>query len=87
MLYHTASKTGFGLRRAGTWCAVCCFALLCMAKGPVAGIVAIAAACAALVLALRPGRTAGTLVFGLGLAAGFAALYFGFFAAGASSSP
>lgn len=86
LLYHTASKTGFGLRRAGTWCAVCCFALLCMAKGPVAGIVAIAAACAALVLALRPGRTAGALVFGLGLAAGFAALYFGFFAAGASSS-
>lgn len=86
LLYHTASKTGFSLRRAGTWCTVCCFALLCMAKGPVAGIVAIAAACTALVLALRREHIAGTLVFGLGLAAGFAALYFGFFAAGASSS-
>ncbi len=86
LLYHTASKTGFSLRGAETWCAVCCFALLCMAKGPVAGIVAIAAACAALVLLLRRKRTVGTLVFGLGLAAGFTVLYFGFFAAGASSS-
>lgn len=86
LLYEAASKTGFSLRGAATWCAVCCFALLCMAKGPVAGIAAIAAACTALVLALRRERTAGTLVFGLGLAAGFAALYFGFFAAGASSS-
>lgn len=86
LLYHTASKTAFSMLRAEFWSAAVCFALLCMTKGPVAGIVAIAAAGTALVLALRRERTAGMLVFGLGLAAGFAALYFGFFAAGASSS-
>ena len=76
--------------RAGAplWVAlVLCFGLLCFAKGPVAGIVAIAAVAAVVWGGLRGGTSrGGALLFVLLVGGGFWLLYRFYFAAGASTS-
>lgn len=66
-------------------------ALLCFAKGPVAGVAVLAFFCAALVRLPGAGRggmrlRAATLAWALMLLAGFGALYAAFFSAGAGTS-
>ena len=66
-------------------------ALLCFAKGPVAGVAVLAFFCAALVRLPGAGRggmrlRAATLAWALMLLAGFSALYAAFFSAGAGTS-
>ena len=66
---------------------VLCFSLLCFAKGPVAGIVAIAAVAAVLWGGLRRGASrGGALLFILLVGGEFLLLYRFYFAAGASTS-
>ncbi len=86
LLYRQAGKRGFSPKAGQTWAAAAAFALLCIAKGPVAGIVAIAVGCAGVVLAFRRENRVSSLVFGLAIAAGFGLLYVTFFSAGASTS-
>lgn len=86
LLYRQAGERGFSPKAGETWAAAAAFALLCIAKGPVAGIVAIAVGCAGVVLAFRRENRVSSLVFGLAIAAGFGLLYITFFSAGASTS-
>ena len=68
------------------------FALLCFAKGPIAGVAVLALVCAAAVrflgaaLAGKARRGVPVLVWSLALLAAFGALYAGFFSAGAGTS-
>lgn len=83
-----------GIRRPVWLWALCgaSFALLCFAKGPIAGVAALAFLCAAAVRflgAARAGqarRAAPVLAFAAALLTAFGALYTGFFSAGAGTS-
>lgn len=88
LLFWQLCRQGF---RAGPGLfvpALFAFAGLCFAKGPVAGIVAIATASTCLLLALRrkSGCRRGALLFALLIGGGFVLLYWYYFAAGASTS-
>ena len=94
ILYIQTAHNGFSPKQSEFWFAIIAFVLLCFAKGPVAGIVAMAAACTAVVLlvfqllpAKKPAiNTVHLLLFAGGLLAVFGLLYFTFFSGGASQS-
>lgn len=78
---------------AGLWIlGSAAFALLCFAKGPIAGVAVLALMCAAAVrflgavLAGKARRGVPVLVWSLALLAAFGTLYAGFFSAGAGTS-
>lgn len=82
-----------GARPAGLWVlGSAAFALLCFAKGPIAGVAVLALVCAAAVCflsALLAGKArcgVPVLAWSLALLAAFGALYAGFFSAGAGTS-
>ncbi len=94
LLYIQTAHNGFSPKQSEFWFAMIAFVLLCFAKGPVAGIVAMAAACTAVVLLVFQFLSAKKtetnsihlLLFAGGLLAVFGLLYFTFFSGGASQS-
>lgn len=94
LLYIQTARNHFSPKQSEFWFAIIAFVLLCFAKGPVAGIVAMAAACTAVVLLffqlLKAKKAERNLLYSLlfagGLLAVFGLLYFTFFSGGASQS-
>ncbi len=86
LFFWQLDREGFGGWTAGA--ALLAFAGLCFAKGPAAGILAIAVVCALVVRALQRGcRGRGRmLLFAAAVGGGFGLLYLFYFSAGASSS-
>ncbi len=85
-LYSALQKQEFSPKSPLFWVAIVAFCLLCIAKGPVAGIVALASLAASVVSLVGKNRNWKALIFSVCLVGIFGLLFVTFFSGGAAES-